>query len=490
MSISGNRVKSLAVFALVLVLLASEHPALAQQPTTWQTPQWIPGLVDTTPEQYPVFVTDPTGRLHVFHSQIVGGVYAIVYSYWTVGTGWAEPVDIVMAPFGHARLIGAVLSDSGMMHLAFWGGEVPNQDIYFTSASLDQVGKATAWSEPVLIGPDALAYTNGALVSDGKDYFVALYSGDLFGHGLYSVTSSDGGATWTEPVPIFITIDSMLPLELRAIINAENQVHAVWSHVDEVTGNSQEIFYSRLDYGEAEWLDAKMLARASEFYAYLPTIYEYEGELFVIFHNNLPTSRYMMRSADHGDTWTAPVRLFEHEGSNGAAALVTDSNNQMHMFFGNRVGTPPIHGLWHTKWTGSSWTIPEAVVSGPQVLSGANGEEGFDPATAQAIIIRGNLLFVVWRHDPMGGPIHIWYTYRYLDAPELPAGTLAVPTPTATTIPKALPLSQITPTLRPTFPPDVPLSTGSESLNQSIMFSLAPVFFLVVVILVIQSRRK
>jgi hypothetical protein len=132
----------------------------------------------------------------------------------------------------------------------------------------------------------------------------------------------------------------------------------------------------------------------------------------------------MRRSNDAGKTWTAPVRLFQQVGSNGAAALVIDSSNTLHMFFGNRIsGSPDTHGLWHSIWQDGGWSLPEAIVSGPKMFAETSDEEAFDPAQAQAMIVNGNLLMVVWRQDPGSGGIHIHYTYTRLNTPELALST-------------------------------------------------------------------
>jgi hypothetical protein len=171
------------------------------------------------------------------------------------------------------------------------------------------------------------------------------------------------------------------------------------------------------------------LAEAINYEADTPSIIEHDGRLIVIFHNDSPTTRHMTMSVANGETWSLPVRLFEQVGSNGPASLLLDGGNTLHMFFGNRIDASLTHGVWHSTWEDSGWSAPIAVVSGPQVLQGSYGEEGFDPSEIQAIICQENILFIAWRHDPRAGPTHIWYTYQYLETPAL--STLAVRTPTA-----------------------------------------------------------
>jgi hypothetical protein len=97
----------------------------------------------------------------------------------------------------------------------------------------------------------------------------------------------------------------------------------------------------------------------------------------------------------------------------------------MHAFFGERIDDNN-HGMWHTIWTGTAWSNPEAVVKGPQVKDVIGGN-GFDPRSARAVISNGNVVLVAWGTDGAGGVNGAWYSYKRLDTPELPVQPLPVP---------------------------------------------------------------
>lgn len=479
-------VRSILIAALVFAAcLSTTAAARAQAPSGWHTPQWIPGLVDSDPAQYPVFITDPGGKIHVFHSQWVGDRFGIVYSTWTVGVGWTKPVDIIVSNSGQSRVVGAFLDDTGGVNVLFWGGDDQGADIYLFRAPLQDAQRSTAWSSPVVIGPDAIAPTTAAVVSDQNGRVVVVYSGNETGNGLYSVVSEDYGSTWTESREMFsASSDQLWPSGLQTILTRDGSIHAVWA-LSDLTGNSRRVYHASLDANAAAWGSPQPLAESIGYGANTPAIVEHDGSLMVIYHNDFPTTRFMIRSFDGGSTWSAPTRLFEQVGSNGAAALVTDSADGLHMFFGNRVGTPAIHGLWHSVWMNDGWSAPEAVVSGPQVLVGPNNEEGFDPSYAQAVISQGNLLLVVWRHDPMAGPLHVWYSYRYLNTPAIPTQAVELPAATGTPVPTATPAGSPTPAAEK-FDGDSPESAPVE-INTLLAVSLVPVLILIIAVLV---RRR
>jgi hypothetical protein len=455
----------------------------------WGTPHYIPGLVDDGLDPY--FLVDPAGGLHVFHSQWVENRVVISYSNWTVGVGWMAPVDVIVSEVGQARISGAFVDDTGMINVIFWGGNDQTAGIFFTRAPLSGVNRSTSWSKPRLIGSDAIAPTTVAITSNQEGYLVVIYAcRKEGGNSLYSVVSHDYGATWTAPSVVFSTAsNSLWPVRLDMITSRDGSVHAVWALVD-TTGNGLRIYYTSLPDGLDHWNSSIVLTEAvNSGVVGAPSILEHNRDLIVIFHNDFPMTRYMTVSNDNGETWSTPVRLFEQVGSNGSAAMVVDGANTLHMFFGNRIGASLTHGVWHSIWERGGWGTPIPVVSGPQVLRGPYGEEGFDPSDVQAMICGENILFIAWRHDPRAGPTNIWYTYHYLDTPALP--TLAVRTPTA----------------RVTIAPESGLETGFEDLlgediNRNVeeagslstaellVYSLVPALLLIAVLLLWRQNRR
>jgi hypothetical protein len=481
----------LLILSLAFSLFAWPNTASAQA-SNWEVPQWIPGLVDTSPSQVPVFLADKSGNLHVFHSQWVNGVFTVVYSQWIVGVGWTKPVDILIPPVEQARLKGAVLDSNDEVHLIFWDGNEFFANIYYTHASLSAISKSSAWSAPVVIGPAAIVPEYAAIVTDGKGSFAVVYSGDRSGHGLYSVFSSDNGETWSTTDAFFRTFNNTLfPASLQLYLSSDAMVHAVWS-VNDTLGLGRAVYYAAANLYEPVWSVPYLLAEDIDYEAATPSIIQYNDELFVIYHNEFPTTRWMRRSSDQGKTWSTPTRLFDHIGSNGAAALVIDSSNTMHMFFGNRVGDPPIHGMWHSIWLGQQWSEPEAIVSGPQILVGENGEEGFDPSAAQALVIRGNFMYVAWRHDPMAGPLHIWYSYMTLDAPQTPLEVIPTNSAEPVSTQAALTTSTQTPVqvieTQPSGPDSEELASESNPLS-NIFLGVIPVLFVIAVVFYVRRRK-
>jgi hypothetical protein len=445
LQIFGRLITRIAYCALSICLLVfslSTMPvpsveAISINTSDWVRPHRIPSYEPTSAP--PILIADQDRTVHAFSSQWLQNQFVIMYRQWSVERGWTLPVDIILPVITQeARLTSVVLDEEGIFHMVFFSGDDFWANIYYTQAPAVDAGRASAWSKPVNIGRNAITPTLARLALLRSGELVMVYSSRLQGQGLYVSYSFDKGESWSLPDPLFLTYDHGLwPTPLELYEDSNGRLHALWGLVD-LSGNSQAIYYAQLDDPLKQWSTAVLFAEAIGFEADTPAIVEHDGQLIVVYHNDFPTTRWMRRSFDGGDTWTDPVRLFAHVGSNGAAAFVKNSDNVLHMFFGNRVGNPAIHGMWHTTWQVDEqrWREPEPVVSGPRV-TGPLGGAGFDPSFARVVALQGNILLLTWVTDPGAGQNGVWYTYTQLDAPAWPRQPLPEPTlvPTPTSLP-------------------------------------------------------
>jgi len=490
------------VAVLVGVIAVNGLTGTAQQAYGWTPQQTIP---DYHPEtEPPCLVVDQNHTVHAFSSQWLiedegQSVMAILYNQWTLKRGWTVPVDIMLSPVKEARILGAFLDQRGIMHMIFYGGDNTVGDIYYARAPAVDAGQAPAWSTPVLVGESANDPSVAALSGDDKGNLVIVYSGKQDGWGLYTLYSADGGETWTEPVPMFLTYAELFPLVLKLSRGESGVIHAVWD-VRDLGGNGRRINYAGLSLDDRQWTEPVTLAEAETGYGVLlPTVVEHGDEVIVAY------SGVTMRSSkDGGKTWTAPANPFRQVGVNGTMSFVVDSNDDLHFLWAQRItASPDIHGVWHSVWLDGQWTEPEAVVSGVRV-SDASGYGSFDPYEVRAVVSRGNVILVTWRTDP--GPQSrangVWYSYVVLEAPQLPQVLL----PAALTMPES--------TLTPTVPLPVHTQTpppglvktdegdalaGTALLNGTAFLSnpalalalgLVPVVLLIGVIMIKQSLRS
>jgi hypothetical protein len=420
--IKSNWISLLAGWALLVSLLSSPVSGAQAQYGGWSFPQTIPAFeLDNFP---PILVPDQNGNVHAFSSQYIetrqgGSIRAVVYNKWTLETGWTPPIDILLSPINEARLTDVYLDDVGVMHLAFWGGNGTDADIYYSQSPLAEVDNPRAWSIPIIIGDQAGDPAGAVFAQPAGGDLVVIFNGRQYGNGLYVVRSTDRGSTWSFPTPIFITRDEAPNIAYLEVLKSNSGwLHLIWN-VYSLNGQGRGIYYARSADGEV-WDQPNVFAEADEgLGTQTPTIIEHDNSLFAFY--NLPPKIIMQRSLDDGKSWQDPVILFpRHVGVNGSLSPVVDVNDTLHLFFGQRIsGSPDIHGMWHSRWENPRWTEPEALIKGPAVTDPV-GLNSFDPYAANAIVIQGVTILTTWRTDPGLKGNGVWFSYKTLDAPEVP----------------------------------------------------------------------
>jgi hypothetical protein len=416
------------LFGLMLVFVSfnQQLPShlFQSQSGQWSIPQTIPlYTLDSDP---PILIADQNQTVHALSSQWRGGSRVIVYNQWVYERGWTSPTDIIFFPNGEARLTDAYLDESGILHVVFWGGDNTSANIYYSKAPVELADDAHAWTLPFQIGSNASDPANAVFAEDSQGTLFVAFTGLTFGSSIYIVESRDGGENWTDPTPLFFALaDAPIISYLQMMTGKSGQLHAIWG-VYTPTAQGRGVYYTQSSDG-IEWSEPVRLAEAQDGLGLQkPTIFEYNDTFFLVYNKSLKIM--MRRSSDQGATWDEPALGFpRHVGVNGDMALVVDSNNGLHLFFGQRItGTPDIHGMWHSLYVNNRWTEPEAIIKGPLIVD-LIGNKGFDPNFARAAVSQGNVILLTWRTDPRSKGNGVWYSYKKVDAPELPA----VPLPTA-----------------------------------------------------------
>lgn len=418
------------VFICSLCVNGHYETALAQQPNQWTPQQTIPGYHPETDPPY--LIADGNKTVHAFSSQWIGAeedqaVKAIVYNHWSLDKGWSTPIDIMLSPVKEARIMGAFLDQTGIMHIIFYGGDETEAHIYYTRAPALQAGQAQAWSPPSLIGEAANNPSVAELAGDDQGRLLVIYSGIAEGSGLYTLYSIDRGDSWTAPEPTFPIYNELLPVILNLYHGPSGLLHAVWD-LRNIGGQGRQIHYAHLNFDNWAWSEPVILAEVESGYGVLiPTVIEHKNEVVVAY-----SGVTIHRSGDGGQTWSDPISPFRQTGINGIMSFVKDSNDNLRLLWAQRItGSPDIHGVWHSLWRDGRWTEPVAVVSGPSIQD-MTGDQAFDPYDVRAVVSQGNALLITWRSDPGLKGNGVWHSYSMIDAPELPIVPVPTVEPTAT----------------------------------------------------------
>jgi hypothetical protein len=480
----------LASFLLLLGLF-SYSELQAQEPIQWSSQARIPVYEDLT-ETPPILIADQNLTVHAFNSQLLDltdpdSPRAVFYRQWSQEQGWREPIDIILNPDGNnLNLLDAFLDEEGVVHLLV---QMNLNHLYYTRANLAEAGRAPAWSTPVLLDDQSSTVTLGvtfvaAMSGDDAGNLVAIYSGFRDGNGIYAMQSSDAGKTWSNSIPTYLSGDEdILPVAPKLYYGESNRMHAVWSTFNE-DGSGGPGYYAQLELSNGRWSDLIDLDLPG---IRTPNVIEYEGDIIVTYYHHNENKNWWRRSSDGGQTWSDPALISSlHRGTNGFTSFVVDSDNDLHLFFAQRIDDNN-HGMWHMLWNGNSWADAVPVVSGPQVRDQIGGQ-GFDPHSARAVIVNGNNLLVTWVTDGFAGLNGAWYAYATLNSPQLPRVPLATVTPLATPTTLVQDASQlaVTPTPSRSILEDEQLEqTGAiTSPAPALIFGLVPAIALVIGVII------
>jgi hypothetical protein len=387
----------------------------------WSPVERIPAYEINT-ERGPFTVADNNQTVHAFNSQsLPDGTRAIVYRQWTQSGGWTNPIDIFWDQREYMEMLGIFLDANYTVHIIFILGE----DIYYSKSYLLNAGKASSWDSPFPVGRTLSYPYNGSISGNNEGKLVITYGGLEEGSGLYAAYSDSDGNTWTDPINLWPAYNPEDRLsDVRMFYGESGLFHVVWAYYA-VSGFGSEGFYSNLDLNTQVWSSPVLLddAPGTEF----PSVIEYNGQIILSYYHRTVNGHWYRYSTDNGDTWSNKVQISDrHRGSNGAVSFVVDGSQTLHLFFAQRTNEN-IHGVWHSIWMNENWLSQEPVIARPQIRDVIGGS-GFDPHSANATIVNGNVVLVTWATDGFAGVNGSWYSYTLLDSQEI--ATEKIPTPT------------------------------------------------------------
>jgi hypothetical protein len=436
----------------------SDFVVQAQPAQQWLADQKVPGYLDDT--FTPFLLADQNRTVHAFASQWIddgGRRQAIVYRRWSLASGWTRPVDVLLAPSGNAAFLSAFLDASGIIHVIFASGEGSKAVIYYANAPAAVANSIFAWSNPQVIGINVSGVNSSAFSGDGKGNLVVIYSGNRDGNGIYAIRSIDGGQTWSEVAPMFLTQNTeLVPYSLRLFRGPDGQIRATWNIVTNL-GEDEQLYFASYDVLTDTWTRPVELDQRIDLPEYFgpsfPAIVDNGKEIVVMYNGGNPfpglpvkLGRPVQRvtiSTNGGQTWNDPAVPFPfHVGRSGEHSMALDGTGTAHALFVQRIETEVdgaysiIGGIWHSAFREGSWSNPDRFVT------------TYAPHDVRSIVVQGNVLLVVWRQDPGEGQHGIWYSYSILDVPELPV----VPLPTVDL--GDLPVANLSEMLTAQIPPD------------------------------------
>jgi len=228
----------------------------------------------------------------------------------------------------------------------------------------------------VSIGPDGTTYQIGMGLNDSDN-----------SKAMFVATSSDGGVTWSDPVTLVRDPNGTIDKPTIAADPRDSRyVYAVWTGRAIASGTQPAVLSRSIDGGKS-WEAPQAIYNPSGIAAYDNQVVVLPdgsvGDVFILAPSTGPTSYAMIRSFDHGATWSSPALI-----ANPVLVGTTDPK-QAGLFIrggGDAVGVDRNSGAIYVAWEdgrfsgltvdgiaftksvdgGKTWAAPVQVNQAPQ----------------------------------------------------------------------------------------------------------------------------
>ncbi len=459
---------------------------------------WQPAenILDDQDLTYPIILSDNDGQLHAFWSDFMAGDdnAGISYSRWD-GNSWALPRIILRSSADSGISQYSIVYDGADKILAAWNESVPGS-ISFSQSRTSGVGSAAEWSTPVQIPLKWPAASSPALVSDRNGVIYLTYSIPLNeDRGIYLTTSTDGGESWSEGQRVFDAVEAGWAMvdQPQIVVSPDGVIHLSWKRFSSpLNPISESVHYVRSSDGGATWSEPVTLVNS-------PTGWQqmnYGGDRLLHFSwlDDVQALWHKV-SNDNGISWEQSQRVSGVNDGVGPAAFTIDGAGRLHLLkAGAETGAESQSSegdrgsLKHWIWIDKRWSPAE-----PLALQNSN-ILGLTAATTTG----GKLavLYTVPIVDPETGvgENSAYFSSRELEIPVVTPTPLPVLTPTALPLATSTPTPTPLPTPTISFPTDIddgeglPLSLDTGNPLAGPLLGIIPAGLLVIVVFFIGVR--
>ncbi len=417
-------VACLALLSLVLYPLRAKA-----QETRWSSPIQLssPGA----PAWFPDVVADPSGTIHVAWAGGDTEFDQVLYRRYSSDSGWSEINDLAAFPIVRGESAAtrpALMADDELLHITY-----TNYDsVYYSNAPLLDALSAAAWQEATIVDGDQTSYFS-RVVRDSRGDLHLVYTENTPQTGcqqcyhLYYMRSSDQAQSWEGPMDISISpIGAAKP---QIVVGPDDVLHVVWESgygggLGQVRDPTQVLYASSADHGDS-WTAPVVLSseNAENENARNVTIgVDGRGALLTVWANQLEQVVYYRVSRDNGRTWSQaqPVPgLFGgwtvYQQRLDDFTLAEDSAGNLHLVVvGRRLLEQTGLDLLHVVWDGNGWSTPAVVASYAEDV----------PEWPRLDVNLGNQLELVWfvrgaknLNNSDAGDFSVFYAERTVDAP-------------------------------------------------------------------------
>jgi len=309
---------------VVLTIYITMMPLVKTQTDEWSEPQQL--TTDPADAHYPSIMQDSTGKIWLVWARDEPDWVGLWYKTSSDGgANWSEEKRFGLCGQANYRIFGtSLLQDStGRIWVAWGGGPTSSQDIFYITS--DDGG--TLWSCPQQLTdyPGDDCTPSLIEVPCGEVWIVFRSWGLSYNDDIWYKKTSDGGATWSEPVQL--TSHPTREFVPDALVDSAGKIWVVWSR--EVEFNENNIYgKTSIDNG-VSWSEDQELTTHLGYESGPSIIEDVSGRIFVFYRQTYEDMTYDIwykTTVDGGNTWSGYEELTADTYHNycPCAALIND----------------------------------------------------------------------------------------------------------------------------------------------------------------------
>ena len=329
-------------------------------------PNWdLPVVVTnaTQPVTGQILIPDGEGTVHSLWIQPDPdrlGTKSIFYSRWD-GENWSTPTSLQNQPDGDVTDLSATLDDHDRL-LITWSSGLSGQ-MYFAWADASKAINVAEWTSPQLLTIQQAGGSNPKILADSYGKVDIVYAVPFNeGRGIYLISSSDQGQTWSQPVTVFDAVAANWGhVDLPEIYQQpDGRLGILWSQLT-LLGDEQSALYSSVSNdGGQTWSPASKIIDSDPLWRQIVAGNGNNVSLAWLEKSDQVYTMRAIQSNDGGMTWGRPEIIFNSAKILNTVELFPDASNELHLFFVTQENNTDMT-LAHWIWDGKSWSAADTL---------------------------------------------------------------------------------------------------------------------------------
>ncbi len=308
-------------------------------------------------------VADPNGFVHMVWSQTNanpdgGNSAGMEYARWD-GRSWTSPLMVFGAPFVNVSPPSAALANH-TLYVVF--ADPSSGEIHFTSVEVSSATNQQSWAALSSLPVQGSGASSPQIraASDGSLYVV--YAVPINeNRGVYILHSTDGGASWSQPVKVFDAAQANWPVvdSPQLAVTDPQHLHLLFTQYSLPGKNSPVgLYYANSSDGGSFWAAPQTLTNQPTYWSDI--LSAGQGSVQIAWQD-LSNGAYTVwhnASSDNGQSWTGKSSLNSSDTQAMLSPLIVDAQGQVHLVQSS-VEDPGSITLTHWIWNAPQWSISD-----------------------------------------------------------------------------------------------------------------------------------